>query len=155
MILTFIPMAIGAYISPKVAQAYEKGDNLKVKKLFKDSLKLIAFTTLPLFVIILFFADSFLGLFGTAFTVASTTLLIVNLGFLSEALCGPVGFVLNMTDNQHVFMKILMISLLINILFNTLLIPVYGINGAAVALLLSMLFWTISSFIILKIKDII
>jgi O-antigen/teichoic acid export membrane protein len=60
-----------------------------------------------------------------------------------------------MTDNQHLFMKILIIALLINIIFNALLIPIYGINGAAIALLLSMLFWTIASLVILKKKDIV
>jgi O-antigen/teichoic acid export membrane protein len=155
MIITFIPMAIGGYISPKVSQAYANKDKQKVKNIFKDSLKLIAITTLPVFLTILYFSDFFLGLFGTAFTVATSTLLIVSIGFLSESLCGPVGFILNMTDNQHLFMKILIISLLINIVFNAILIPIYGINGAAIALLLSMLFWTISSLIILKVKDIV
>jgi len=81
--------------------------------------------------------------------------MIVSIGYLSESLCGPVGFILNMTDNQHIFMKILLISLFINILFNALLIPIYGINGAAIALMLSMLFWTLSSLIVLKRKCII
>jgi Na+-driven multidrug efflux pump len=52
-------------------------------------------------------------------------------------------------------MKILFVSLLINISFNALLIPIYGINGAAIAMLLSMFFWTISSLIFLKKKEII
>jgi len=155
MIITFIPMAIGGYISPKVSQAYANNEKQKVKDIFKDSLKLIAITTIPIFLTILYFSDFFLGLFGDAFTLARTTLLIVNIGFLSESLCGPVGFILNMTDNQHLFMKILMIALLINIIFNAILIPIYGINGAAIALLLSMLFWTISSLVVLKIKNII
>ena len=155
MIITFIPMAIGSYISPKVSQAYANNDKQKVKDIFNDSLKLIATTTVPVFLIILYFSNYFLGLFGTTFTVATSTLLIVSIGFLSESLCGPVGFILNMTDNQHIFMKILIIALLMNIIFNALLIPIYGINGAAIALLLSMLFWTISSLAILKVKDII
>ena len=155
MIITFIPMAIGGYISPKVAQAYNNKDTQQVKSLFKDSVKLIAITTIPIFITILYFSDFFLGLFGQEFTIATTTLMIVSIGYLSESLCGPVGFILNMTDNQHVFMKILLISLFINILFNALLIPVYGINGAAIALMLSMLFWTLSSLIVLKRKSII
>ena len=155
MIITFIPMAIGGYISPKVSQAYAIGDKQKVKDIFKDSLKLIAITTLPIFLVIIYFSDFFLGLFGAAFTIATTTLMIVSIGFLSESLCGPVGFILNMTDNQHLFMKILLVSLLINIVFNAILIPIYGINGAAIALLLSMLFWTIASLVVLKVKDIV
>ena len=155
MIITFIPMAIGGYISPKVAQAYSNKDTQQVKSIFKDSVKLIAITTIPIFIVILYFSDFFLGLFGQEFTVATVTLFIVSIGYLSESLCGPVGFILNMTDNQHIFMKILLISLIINILFNALLIPIYGINGAAIALMLSMLFWTLSSLIVLKRKGIV
>jgi O-antigen/teichoic acid export membrane protein len=155
MLITFIPMAIGGFISPKVSKYYSNGEDQKVKDLFANSLLIIMVVTIPLFLLLYFYAEFFLGLFGKAFIVATTTLLITNIAFLSEALCGPVGFILNMTDNQHLFMKILIISLLINIIFNAFLIPIYGINGAAIAMMLSMFFWTISSFIILKKKDII
>jgi O-antigen/teichoic acid export membrane protein len=155
MIISFIPMAIGGYISPKISFAYANKDREEVKNIYKNSFKLIVITSIPIFLTIIYFSNFFLGLFGAAFTVASTTLLIVSIGFLSESLCGPVGFILNMTDNQHLFMRILFISLIINISFNALLIPIYGINGAATGLLLSMLFWTVSSFIVLRTKDII
>ena len=155
MIITFIPMAIGGFISPKVSKYYSSGEKQKVKDIFKNSLLIITAVTIPIFLVIYFYAEFFLGLFGEAFIVATTTLLITNIAFLSEALCGPVGFILNMTDNQHVFMRILIISLLINIVFNAILIPIYGINGAAVAMLLSMFFWTIGSLVVLKRKEII
>ena len=155
MIITFIPMAIGGFISPKVSKFYSNGEHKKVKDLFKNSLLIITAVTIPIFLVIYFYAEFFLGLFGEAFIVATTTLLITNIAFLSEALCGPVGFILNMTDNQHLFMKILIISLVINIVFNALLIPIYGINGAAIAMMLSMFFWTIGSLVVLKRKEII
>jgi O-antigen/teichoic acid export membrane protein len=43
----------------------------------------------------------------------------------------------------------------INIGLNILLIPLYEINGAAVATLISMSFWNINSLLILKRKKII
>ena len=155
LMLTFIPMAIGGYISPKISKAYSENNSKEIKDIFKHSIKIIFIVTLPIFLIMFIFADFFLNLFGEAFTVATTTLLITNIAFLSEALTGPVGFILNMTDNQHTFMRILIVSLIINILFNALLIPIYGINGAGVAILLSMFFWTITSLIVLKRKGII
>ena len=155
MIITFIPISIGGFISPKVSSAYSKNEFKTVKKIFNNSLIIITIVTIPIFLILYFFAEFFLGLFGTAFTVATTTLLITNIAYLSEALCGPVGFILNMTDNQHIFMKILMISVSINIIFNAILIPIYGINGAGIAMMLSMFFWTIGSLIVLKRKHII
>ncbi|HHD81702.1 MAG TPA: flippase [Campylobacterales bacterium] len=155
MLITFIPIAIGGYLSPKVAKAYADDNKEEIKQLFKNSLTIIFMVTLPLFLFIYFYAETLLALFGVAFTVATTTLLITNIAFLSEALTGPVGFIMNMTNKQHLFMKILAISLLINILFNALLIPHYGINGAATAMMLSMFFWSIGSFVYLKRKEII
>jgi len=155
MILTFIPLAIGGFIAPKISQAYSKQDSNRVKEIFFNSIKLITIVTIPIFSLLYLFPEYFLGLFGEEFIRASTTLLIISFGFLSEAMTAPVGFILNMTDNQHIFMKILIIALFINIFFNALLIPIYGINGAGVAILSSMLFWTISSFVVLKRKRII
>jgi len=155
MIITFIPIAIGGFISPKISKAYSKNNIQEVKNIFKNSLIIIILVTIPIFLIIYVYAEFLLALFGTAFISATLTLLITNIAFLAEALCGPVGFVMNMTDNQHIFMRILFISLLINITFNAILIPIYGINGAAIAMLLSMFFWSIGSLIFLKKKAII
>ena len=155
MIITFIPTVIGGFISPKVAKAYSLNNRQEIKNIFKNSFIIITVVSLPIFLFIYFYAESLLGLFGTAFTTATLTLLITNIAFLSEALCGPVGFIMNMTDNQHVFMRILFVSLLINIFFNAMLIPIFGINGAAIAMLLSMLFWTIGSLVFLKKKEMI
>lgn len=155
MLITFIPIAIGGFISPKVAKAYAKNKKQEIKNIFKNSLIIIVVVTLPIYLFIYIYAESLLSLFGVAFTVATTTLFITSIAFLSEALCGPVGFIMNMTDNQHIFMKILIVSLSINIVFNVLLIPTYGINGAAIAMMLSMFFWTIGSLIFLKKKEVI
>jgi O-antigen/teichoic acid export membrane protein len=155
MMLTFIPIAIGGYISPKIAKAYSQHKRDEIKSIFQDSMKIIFVVTLAIFGVMYFYGEFFLGLFGEAFHVATLTLLLTNIAFLSEALTGPVGFILNMTDNQHIFMRILIVSLLINVLFNMLLIPIYGINGAAIALLFSMFFWTIGSYLFLKHKAII
>lgn len=155
MMLVFIPMSIGGYISPKIAKAYSDNNAHEIKTIFQDSMKIIFLVTLPIFITMYLFGEFFLTLFGDAFSVATLTLLLTNIAFLSQALTGPVGFILNMTDNQHIFMRILIVSLLINVLFNMLLIPIYGINGAAIALLLSMFFWTIGSYLFLKHKAII
>ncbi len=155
MIITFIPIAIGGFISPKISKAYSSNNIKEVKNIFKNSLIIIVVLTIPIFLVIYFYAEFLLGLFGAAFISATLTLLITNIAFLAEALCGPVGFVMNMTDNQHIFMRILIVSLLINIIFNAILIPIYGINGAAIAMLLSMFFWSIGSLIFLKRKEII
>jgi len=155
MMLVFIPVSIGGYISPKIAKAYSNHHHDEIQTIFKNSMKIILLVTVPIFMVMYIFGEFFLTLFGEAFSVATLTLLLTNIAFLSQALTGPVGFILNMTDNQHVFMRILGMALLINILLNALFIPLYGINGAALALLFSMSFWTLGSYLFLKHKAII
>ena len=46
-----------------------------------------------------------------------------------------------MTGKQQKLNKILIAGLFINVILNFVLIPSYGIEGAAIATLISMLFW--------------
>ena len=155
MMLTFIPMAIGSYISTKVSQAYSNNEFHQIRKIFKNSFIIISATTIPVYLIMYIFDDFFLGLFGKDFLSVTTPLLIINTAALLEALTGTVGFILDMTNNQHKFMKILFIALFINLVLNLLLIPIYGIIGAAIAMLVAMSFRTVSSVLVLRRQDLI
>lgn len=152
--ITFILQALNAYIAPKLAKAYASQNN-ELKRIYKNTVTIIAFTSIPIFIILYSFPDVFLGLFGEEFKFAVSTLRIIIIGYLVSALLGPVGYLLNMTDNQSVFMKILLLSFIVNFFLNVILIPVYGINGAATATLLSMFLWNLISFFVLKRKKII
>lgn len=149
-VITFILASVNGFVAPKISKAHSKGDVGQVKQIYRDSVKLVVFISLPVFILLYSFPEFFLGLFGQEFTKATVTLLIINTAFLVNALCGPVGYLLNMTDHQHVFMKILMVGLVINFILNIVLIPAYQINGAAIATFLSMSFWNISSLIFLR-----
>lgn len=153
--ITFILASVNGFIAPKISHAYSKGDKDNLKQIYKNSVKLIALASSPIFLLLYIFPEFFLGLFGDEFKVATITLIIINTAFLINALCGSVGYLLNMTDNQHIFMNVLIIGLVFNIVLNVILIPLYGINGAAIATLISMSFWNIVSLLILKKKKIV
>ncbi len=46
-----------------------------------------------------------------------------------------------MTGKQKKLNNILISGLIVNVILNLVLIPVYGIEGAAIATLISMVFW--------------
>ncbi len=48
-----------------------------------------------------------------------------------------------MTGRQVTFMNILFFGAIINVIFNLLLIPLYGINGAALASMISLSSWNL------------
>ena len=72
-------------------------------------------------------------------------------GQLVNVLCGSVGYILNMTENQNIFRNITIFAVVINIFLNLILIPMYGIIGAAIASAISLILWNIiSSFYIYR-----
>ena len=150
ILLGFILTSINGYIAPKISQAYECNDFIGIKKIYLNSIKIIAITVFPIVLPIILFPKFFLSLFGSEFVNYDLTLLIVNITFLVSALFGPVGYILNMTDNQLILMKILVCGILVNIILNLTLIPIMGINGAAIATLVSVLIWKIFAILFIK-----
>ena len=57
---------------------------------------------------------------------------------------------MQMSGQQNSYMNILIIGAIINILLNYFLIPIYGINGAALASVFSLSFWNLSMVYIVK-----
>ena len=57
-----------------------------------------------------------------------------------------------MTGNEKIFQYIIMCSLAINIVLNYLFIPIYGLNGAALASAISLATWNLLSVYITKNK---
>jgi O-antigen/teichoic acid export membrane protein len=76
---------------------------------------------------------------------ARVALLILVFSQLINTMSGSVGVILNMTGKEKVFRNILSIALVINITLNILLIPRFGIEGAAIASATSLVFWNLYS----------
>ena len=85
----------------------------------------------------------------------------MSCGRLISSFSGSVGNLLQMTGNQNIFLKILLIGAIINIALNFLLIPVEnplsnygisGINGAAFASMCSLSFWNLAMVLVIKKK---
>jgi O-antigen/teichoic acid export membrane protein len=77
---------------------------------------------------------------------------ILLVGRLINIVSGSVGYLMNMTGYQKEYNYIMIISAVINIVLNYFLIPIYGIEGAAMASAISMVLWNIASVVFVKIK---
>ena len=92
-------------------------------------------------------SELLLGIFGNEFIVGKTALLILLFGQIINILCGSVGYILMMTNKQEILRNIIIFSAFLNIILNILLIPKYGINGAAISSAISVAVWNIYSLI--------
>lgn len=133
-------VSVSTIITPKIAALYGSGNLKELQKLIHSSTRLISILTIPLVLVLVIGSDFILSFFGENVIEGSTTLIIVSIGVLFSAIAGNVDQILNMTNNQIVLRNITIISFFINIIFNFILIPYYGIRGAAIASLISNVF---------------
>jgi len=80
----------------------------------------------------------FLGVFGSPFLAAYPALLILIAGQVLAVLFGPVGIFLNMTMGQRDMLIVTLGALGAGLLSTYLLIPDFGLTGAALANLLTL-----------------
>ncbi len=80
-----------------------------------------------------------LAVFGPGFSEGVVVILILGSGALVEALAAPSAVLLNQTGHNRLNMVINVSALLGNIALNLVLIPAFGIAGAAVAWMLTLL----------------
>lgn len=74
-----------------------------------------------------------LMLFGSSFVSAYPALLILLIGHLGTSIFGPIGVFLNMTSGHRAMVLVTFIELSVALIGSLLLIPNYGIMGAAIA----------------------
>src|SRR5690606_16302184 len=122
------------------------------QKSIKDSTRLIFSGTLLIFIGYLFFPTFFLGFFGESFSQGSNVLLIVSIGFLISSFAGCTDIILQMTNNERLFKNIILCAAILNVALNLILIPYYGIVGSAIANMVSICFWNITSVYFIKKK---
>jgi O-antigen/teichoic acid export membrane protein len=130
-------VSVSTIITPRMAELYGKGDVAELKKMIQNATRLIAILSIPLVFVLIFLNKFILSFFGIETSAGSNTLIIVSLGVLFSAMVGNVDQILNMTNNQKILRNITIFSFLVNVFLNYTLIPIYGINGAAVASLVS------------------
>lgn len=115
-------------------QLQTQDDQEALQALVTLSARVILLTALPVAVMFWWFGDDILGLlFGEAYLPAYGALAILATGELIGASMGSLGFLLYMSGEETPALKVLAGTAVINVLLNLVLIPLYGMAGAAVA----------------------
>lgn len=143
-------MAINSISSPKFSEKFSTNDITGMGKIAFQSAKMIFWSTLPIAFILLLFPDFFMGLYGAEFLFGSEVLKWLIIGRIVNALSGSVGNLMQMSGEQKNYMKILILGAFVNVTLNYLLIPLYGIKGAAIASVASLSLWNLLMVFMIK-----
>lgn len=150
---SFVLFAINTIAAPKFSELFHAGKMDELFYVAKKSTKLIFWTTTPILLVLVLFGKSLIGLlFGSDFIVAYGAMVLLVLGQFVNSIAGSTGYFMNMTGGQKIFRNIITAAAGINIALNLLLIPIWGINGAALAGMSSLVFWNVYVLIYIKVK---
>ena len=152
-ILSMVIVTVNITVSAKIAEYYTTENRYQLKKILTNSSRLIFALTLPAALVLCFFPEFILGFFGAEYVVARDALLILTIGQVICSAFGSAPVYLNMTGRQHIFQLIVLIAVVLNLGLNRFLIPIYGMVGAAIAFVVSAIFWNLCSAIVIYKRD--
>ncbi len=89
-----------------------------------------------------------LSLFGPEFKAGLIPLMIMTTGLILRMMMGPASLVLSLYESPFASLPILLLGLLLMIVSNYLLIPSFGLTGAALAIFTTLAFWSIGLWFI-------
>lgn len=131
--VALILIAANNVIAPRLAAYYATDKRHKlIPFTLKSGFYLFLLTT-PVVIFLLLFGDHVLSLYGAEFADGDAALGILAMAQLIGVAMGPVGYLLMMTNNESMLRNSVVLSAIVNITLNILLIPSFGVLGAAVA----------------------
>jgi len=119
------------------AETEARGDRRGLESLYQTVSKWSVSLNLPLFLAVVLFPDALLSLFGPEFSDGVTALVILAFANIINAATGTSGAVLDMTGHSVVKLVNASVALALAVGLNLLLIPTYGLVGAAISVLAS------------------
>lgn len=150
LLIAFGLQAMNSVTGPELASRHAAGDRRGMRSALRLSSKVVAAYTLPAALLLTLCGDWILGLFGEAFREAGPALRLLILGQVVNALCGPTALAMAMTGRQRLAAWIFALTALGNVALNFLLIPRFGLQGAALATLTGVAVWNGIFVVILR-----
>jgi len=129
----FFPFAVSGVSARLLAQVFERGDMSKLKNLVFKFIHWSFWPTFILSILLMISGDRILVLFGDGFADGLFVLQILACGLIFQSAAGPIKYLMTMTEEQNSSAVILIFAACANIGLNFLLIPIWGLEGAAVA----------------------
>ena len=139
----FVLIAVNVTLAPRVASYYSNNRHDELQSMITRSTRFALLASGIVALAILVLGPWLLLLWGPEFRPGYSVVLILTLGQVVQAAIGPVVLLLNMTGHERNVVVGLAVSTTLNLILNYLLIPQFGINGAAIATVTGILTWNI------------
>jgi O-antigen/teichoic acid export membrane protein len=128
----FVLRVVDSYYSPRLAAAYGAGTPRDALAILRRASLVSTGGALPVAGVMLVWPGELLSLFGADYEAGTFVLRALAVGQLINAATGPVGYALLMSGQERAFARITAGALALAIASHSVVIPLFGIEGAAV-----------------------
>lgn len=142
-LIAFVQIAVAMPLAPVFATLFAGGELNKLRHTIKKSCRVTFALSLSVAAVLCLLSHWFLLIFGSEFLVAQLPLFILIGGQLVNSFTGATAQLLIMTGNDRDTAIGVGVSAAVNIVLNAMLIPPYGIVGAAIATAMSTVLWNL------------
>ena len=123
-------------VKPTLARLHDRRDHAALAHLYTTATRWAFSVTLPFFLVMVLYREPILSVFGASFAAGSTALVILAFAELVNAGTGICGPVLDMTGHTRIKLLNSIVLTVLLVGSNAILIPRYGVIGAATASLI-------------------
>ena len=142
LMITMPIVFVNSVIAPTIARLYTEGRIVHLQRMLTRVAWGSVAIALPMCFGIILCSGWLLRLFGAQFEAGQNALIILTVGRLLVATTGSVGYLMSMSNHHRQAASILGLTSLANIVLCCLLVPRFGIEGAALSTSLSMVSWS-------------
>ncbi len=132
-LMVIVLVAINVVFTPRFSELFEQKKMAEVEAIAKKSVKILFFFACPMLIVFWLCDEWILSLFGSEYIIGSTAFIILLFGQFVNVCTGSVGGLLQMTGYQKLFTLNMSVAVVILFLLSIILIPHYGVTGAAIA----------------------
>lgn len=148
-LMIFGLVAVYFVIQPYLVNAHALGQHDRLQKLVSAAAAISTVFGIVALIVIWVAGELVINLlFGSGFTAAHAPLVVLAIAGFVHAVFGMAGGTLTMTGNERLILRVSIAAALANIIGNLILVPQYGIIGAATATAISITFAQITMYVV-------
>jgi O-antigen/teichoic acid export membrane protein len=137
-LLQALLMSFISIYAPMISQFHSEKNILKMNQTYKMVSRWLLVFSIPISIMFILFPENILSLFGKEYISSSNVLIILTIATLLQAIFGAASPTLGMSGFTRLILINTSIAFILNLGLNYTLIPLYGINGAAYATLITL-----------------
>jgi len=131
--------SINTAAKPYIAELHDRRETQQLQKIYQVANKWSLIVNVPFFLAMILFPVQILAIFGKSFQSGVLALIIMAFASLVDVVTGMGGAILNMTGYTRLKLLNNITGLSVSLVLNVLLIPAYGVVGAAISALAVMI----------------